>query len=192
MGRPRTISDDDIRGAARAVFVERGPAASVGLVAERLGVSHTALFGRVGTKDQLLLDALSPDRPRALDLLSSAPPKEGVREELVRILLELMAFFQRVVPCLVVLRAAGHSMADLPPGDAPPPVALRMALAKWLDRAAAAGSLPCLRAPVVAEGLLGAMEARCFNNYLCGGSFAPGTDAAFVRALVEGLIGRST
>src|SRR3712207_4659504 len=54
MARPRTISDDDIRQAARAVFVEHGASAPVSLIAERLGVTHAALFGRAGTKDQLL------------------------------------------------------------------------------------------------------------------------------------------
>lgn len=45
------------------------------------------------------------------------------------------------------------------------------------------------RCAFLAEGLLGAMEARCFDAYLGGDAFAPGEDAAFVRDLVAGLLG---
>jgi AcrR family transcriptional regulator len=191
MGRPRSISDEDIQSVARDVFVEHGPNAPVSDIARRLGVTHAALFGRVGTKDQLLLSALGPGRPPALERLSSAPDANA-RETLVEVLTELMRFFHRIVPNLVVLRAAGRSMADLPPRDeAPPPVALRWSLSRWLERASDSGVFPQMRAWAVAEGLLGAMEARCFNGYLGGGAFAPGSDAVFVRELVDGLIGKS-
>jgi AcrR family transcriptional regulator len=191
MARPRSISDEEIHGAAREVFVEHGPNAPVSLIAKNLGVSHAALFGRIGTKEQLLLEALAPERPLALERLAE-PPGERARETLLEVLTELLTFFRRVVPNLVVLRAAGRSMADLPPRDeAPPPVALRWSLARWLERASESGALPPLRSWAVAEGLLGAMEARCFNGYLGGGAFAPGSDDAFVCELVDGLLGRS-
>ena len=192
MARPRSVSDHDIHDVARAVFVEHGPGASVALIAEKLGVSHAALFGRVGTKEQLMLDALCPGRPPAVDRVIEPPTRARARELLVEILGELITFFQRVVPNLVVLRAAGRSMADLPPRDeAPPPIALRWALARFLERASDVGALPPTRSWALAEGLLGAMEARCFNGYLGGGAFAPGTDDAFVRELVDGLLPRS-
>lgn len=191
MARPRSITDEEIHQAAREVFIEHGPNAPVSLIAERLGVSHAALFGRVGTKEQLLLEALCPGRPLAVERFTESPPAEGARDRLIEILTELMAFFQRVVPNLVVLRAAGHSMAELPPREGAPPVALRWSLTRWLERASEVGALPPVRSWAVAEGLLGAMEARCFNRYLGGGAFAPGDDGAFVRELVEGLLGRS-
>ncbi len=189
MARPRSITDDEINKAARDVFVEHGPGAPVKLVAEKLGVSHAALFGRAGSKEQLMLDALSPGQPRAVEWLSEPPPRHGVEQRLVEILIDLMEFFQRIVPNLVVLKAAGRSMSDLPSGDGPPPpVALRNALASWLQAAVNADSLEPLHCAAVAEGLLGAMEARCFNAYLGGAAFAPGDDAAFVRDLVDGLL----
>lgn len=190
MARPRSISDEQIHEAAREVLVEYGPSVPVARIAEKLGLSHSALFGRVGTKKQLLLDALGPGRPRAVELLAEAPPPEGARERLVEILADLMAFFRQVVPSLIVLRAAGSSMAELPASDeGPPPVALRGALARWLERAGDVGALAPMSAWAVAEGLLGAMEARCFNRYVGGESFAPGDDGAFVRELVYGLVG---
>jgi len=191
MGRPRTVSDTEILKAARDVFVEHGPQAPVSLIAERLGVSHAALFERVGTKEELLLSALHPGAPPGVERLGAKPPAGRARDTLVEVLKELMTFFRHVLPNLIVLRAAGHSMADLPPqAEAPPPVALRRSLARWLERASASGALPPLRSWAVAEGLLGAIEAHCFNGYLGGTAFAPGNDDAFVRKMVEGLLGR--
>lgn len=191
MARPRSITDDEIKEAARDVFVEHGPSAPVKLVAKKLGVSHAALFGRAGSKEQLMLDALCPGQPRAVEWLAEPPPRLGVEQRLVEILIDLMEFFQRIVPNLVVLKAAGRSMNDLPSNAGPPPpVALRNALASWLGAAVGSGSLEPLQPASVAEGLLGAMEARCFNAYLGGAAFAPGEDAAFVRDLVHGLLQR--
>lgn len=189
MARPRTVSDDAIRQAAREVFLEHGPGASVNLIAERLGVTHAAVFGRAGNKVQLMLESLSPGSPKALDLLAEAVPASDAVGRLRVILVELMVFLREIVPGLVVLKAAGHSMGQLPSQQkAPPPVALRWALTRWLERAVEAGTLAPMRCWAVAEGLLGALEARCFNGYLGGPTFAPGADEVFVRELVDGLV----
>jgi AcrR family transcriptional regulator len=190
MVRPRIVNDEQINRAAREVFLEHGPGAPVSLIAERLGVSHAALFGRAGSKKQLMLGALCPGRPVAMEWLGESPPPVGVRERLAEILVELMQFLHRVVPNLVILRAAGESMDTLPGASGPPPpVALRIALTGWLEAAVSAGSIPAVHAPSVAEGLLGAMEARCFNLYLGGESFAPGDDREFLEELLGGLLG---
>lgn len=189
MVRPKSVTDDEIKKAARDVFVEHGPSAPVSLVAKKLGVSHAALFGRAGSKERLMMDALCPGRPRAVEWLAETPPIDGAQERLAEILADLMGFFHRVVPNLVVLKASGRSMDDLPSeSDMPPPVAIRRALAAWLTDAVESNSVAPLHPPSVAEGLLGAMEARCFNAYLGGENFAPGDDEAFIRGLIEGLV----
>ena len=185
MARPRLISDDAIREAARLVFVQDGPGAPVSRVAERLGVSHAALFARVGTKEQLLREALGPGRPPALAALAEDRPELGAHARLVQILRELMVFLERAVPSLVVLKASGVSLASKREA---PPVALRRALSRWLSRAVELGAAAPMDAGAVAEGLLGAMEARCFNAYLGGVTHAPGDDLAFLDALVAGLV----
>lgn len=189
MGRPRSISDDAIRAAAREVFVAHGPGAPVSLVAKQLGVTHAALFSRLGTKDELMVASLGPGQPAAVEVLGRPPPTSRVQARLREVLLDLMSFLSHVAPNLVMLRAAGHVAGALPDTPrTPPPVALRHLLARWLEAAAEAGSIAALDGPVIAEALLGAIEARCFNAYLGGPEFAPGTDAAFVRKLVAGLV----
>jgi len=183
------MTDEEIREAARAVFVDQGPAAPVASIARRLGVTSPALFHRVGTKEELLRIALGSGKPDGIERLVAEPPDEGARQELLSILGELMVFFQRVVPNLLVLKAARVSAAQTSssPLGGPPPVVLRRLLASWLARASARGSLGALDPTALAEGLLGAMEARCFNAYLGGSDYAPGDDTSFLSSLVHGL-----
>ena len=188
MARPKSITDDEINEAAREVFLAHGPSAPVKLIAKKLGVSHAALFARSGSKEQLMLDALCPGQPRALEWLAQDPPHADTRARLIAILLDLMRFLQQVVPNLVILKAAGRATSDLPEGSTPPPVALRAALSCWLERAIEQGAIDAVATAPVAEGLLGAMEARCFNGYLGGEAFAPGEDEAFINELVAGLL----
>lgn len=184
MGRPQRISDSQIDVAARRVFLARGPAAPVAEIAGVLGVSHAALLQRAGSKEQLLRRALGPRPPAALEALRQPPPEEGAGAALVQILEELRAFHQQMLPGLMVLKASGAPV-QLPPGATPPTVALRRLLARWLWRAT---RLPVRRCALRAEGLLGAIEARCFNAYLGGPDFVEGDDRRFVRALVDALV----
>jgi AcrR family transcriptional regulator len=187
MARPQTVSDEQIAAAAREVFVEHGPNAPVSLVGKRLGVSHAALLQRAGSKRQLMLDALWPGRPPAVDALSAPPPLVGADEALVDILLGLMGFLQVVIPNLVVLRSAGLPVGRPGPGE-PPPALIRRLLADWLDQAHQIGALAPQPPQALAEGLLGAIEARCFNGYLGGPGYADGEDRTFVEAVVAGLV----
>jgi len=178
MGRPRRISDEQLDAAARAVFQERGAAAPLSAVAERLGVSTAAVLHRVGSKAGLLQRALAPPVPVALTRLE-APPGPNPRRELEDLLVELARALDDLVPSLIALRSSGV----MPPPAQAPTVVLRRALARWL------GPLKPRVVPVVAaESLLGTLEARAFNRYVGGASFAPGSDRAFVRKLVGALV----
>ena len=216
MSRPRTISDEQLLEAARDVFLEHGPGASVGLIAQRLGVSHAALFQRVGSKEQLLLRSLLPERARLAQVLAGPAPAPSDPQDCALALREalatLMSFLRRALPGIVVLRCSGHAPGHAPkhaqeraPGQAsePPhtpeamPALLRRQLQGWLLQASQAlrpGALDEERAWALAEGLLGAMEARCFNDYLSGATHEPWQDdpqerdRAFLDALIQGLV----
>lgn len=194
MPRPQTITDEEIRATAREVFLEQGPGASVATIAARLGVSHAALFQRAGSKTRLMFEALAVERPAVLGLLDQPPPASEVHAKLVEILVALHDFLARLVPGLVVLRAAGKSLPGPPPGkkrgggDGPPPVRLRAALTRWLRAAIDDGNVGPCDAEVVAEAILGAMEARCFNAYLGGEDYVRGDADEFISRMVAGLV----
>jgi AcrR family transcriptional regulator len=190
MGRPRQVTDDQIDEAARATFVRHGASAPVSLVAKALGISQAALFHRAQSKEELLLRALRPRVPAAaaaLAALAAGPQAGAIRDQLQSVLAGLLAHLEEVTPCLAVLRSAGLPVGRGPQNE-PPTVLLRRRLGEWLARASAAGQASVRHPDVIAEALLGALEARAFNRYLGGSSFTPESDQAFLRRLVEGLV----
>lgn len=189
MARPQKVTGEQIARVAREAFLELGPGISVDVVAKRLGVSHAALFHRVGSKQQLLTTALAPGPPTSLDAFAEGPHTGApVQRQLETVLASLLEYFARRVPALVVLRAAGAPIAGDTDRGVPPPVELRRRLARWL-KAANRSALCAVDEPAaVAEALLGALEARCFNAYVGGDAFITGSDRAFIRKLVRGLV----
>jgi AcrR family transcriptional regulator len=186
MSRPRAVTDEQIHAAARSTFLAAGPTASVAAVAARLGVTAAALFQRVGTKEALLLAALEPGAPAVASQLERGPePGRPPRAQLVPLLGALLAFHRQALPALLVLHGAGRSPALAP--LEPPPVRLRRLLTGWLRRCRAQGVTVPHPGPV-AELLLSAIEARCFNAALGGPRFSPGDDRRFVARLVAALL----
>jgi AcrR family transcriptional regulator len=159
-------------------------------VAERLGVSHAALFHRTGTKEGLMLRALCPGAPACLPKLELGPQCGGAAEdELVAVLSCLLSFHREVIPHLLVLHGAHLSMQKALDGREAPPVMLRRKLACWLERAAKLVDQPASRPAVEADLLLCSIEARCFNTALGGSSFVSSVDdGAYVRELVVNVV----
>lgn len=182
MARPRQVSDDEILEAARAALLEEGPSVSVAAIGRRLGVSGPAVLQRMGGREALVTRALCLDgRPAFLEALERGA--EGpTREALVDALVSTAAFFEEVVPRLLVARAGGLDLARLQPGDGPPPpVVVRALVARWL-----AGLGDPARAVGRAEALVGALEARGFQAWLQPGHAPP--LRAWVLTLVDAVL----
>ena len=202
MVRPKQISDSDLLRAAREAFLRDGPKTAVAEIAERLGVSAAALFQRVGSKAQLMLLALLPGAPAALEAFAKGPASDrSISAQLHDHLAELMEFLGAVVPSMIVLRAAGLFPPPRPKkaGKAggigaasephvPAPIALRARLGQWLAAAQQGGRIKVQDPHVCADALLGAMEARCFNRHVGGDGYVLGTDEEFLRTLIAGLL----
>lgn len=171
MPRPLTVTDDEIHETARAVFLEQGSSASTSTIAERLGISQPALHKRVGSKEALLLDTLGPP-PRGGNFersIGDPDPAADPVEQLEALALRLYRIFREAVPGLLVLRSAGLPLDRvLPPRTTPPPVRVRRAVARWLDRARELGLVRTCDSTAVAETFVGGIEARCFLEYLGG------------------------
>ncbi len=74
----------------------------------------------------------------------------------------------------------------------PMPIRLRRALTEWLERAQQARRVDLVSPSAVAEGLLGALEARALNRLLGGPAYVLGDDAAFLDGLLHGLVPERT
>ena len=109
MGRGRQVTDDELLEAAREVFLEHGPSASVALVAEKVGITGPAIFRRMGSKQNLMVRALTHGFGASfVGVLQSGPRAEvPVREQLGVIVRVLRQDIEALLPCLTTLRAAG-------------------------------------------------------------------------------------
>lgn len=168
MARPRNLSDEQILGAARECFLEHGSGVSTMLIAERLGISHGVLFQRFGTKEQLLRAALVPPREAPwIALARSGPDDRDVRVQLRELAGEISAFFDYIVPGLVILRSAGiqPDWTNACPEDVPP-VRAHREMAEWFSRAIARGLLAAVKPEYAADVFLGALQFRPFHQHL--------------------------
>jgi len=191
MARPKQVSDEQISSAARHVFRQAGVNAPVSLVAKALGVTPAALFHRTGSREQLFIMAMlptSPDQFKLLRVMSEGPvDATPVAAQLEDILTRLSAHLAIVSPGVFMLFAAGmfkhheHRSANLP-------LRTRRHLAAWLQRSRRRGSWRFRSATVVAEALVGALEARHLYGYLDNRHFSLAGERRFVRALIAELL----
>ncbi len=103
MARTRTIADEDLLSAARALFVQRGAAASTKDIARRAGVSEGVLFQRFRTKEELFFAAMALP---AADLARLMREGRGTGlAGLQRLARAMTGYFRASMPVLVPLLA---------------------------------------------------------------------------------------
>lgn len=186
MARPRQVSDEQILEAARRVFIEHGPAVSTSVVAKEVGVSAAALFKRFGTKEQLMLRALTPD-PQVMFALLSAPPSRDrpIREQLIELATALNEVLRRVLPAVMVLRNADLDVKKLlHQGAEPPPVTMHRLMTQWLARAQEFHLLRTDTSPsTMAYCLMGAVQSRAMLTHLANGT--PAFDPDYFNEVMD-------
>ena len=188
MVRPRQFKDEDLLAVACACFIEHGPGCSTAVIAEQAGVSQATLFKRFGTKQQLMQAALKPETPVALLARIGAGPTDGpIPEQLGHIALGLLEMFERLLPCVMTLWAAGeHPAGLLSHGVGPPlPVQVRLLIAAWFERAAAAGRARPGDADTRSMALIGACKERSFQQHLFPDAATQPSAEAYAQSLVE-------
>ncbi len=188
MGRPKEVTDEQIVVAARRCFLERGTGVSAQDIAGELGVSHTTLFNRFGSKEAMMIAALGPpDHVPWVAALEAGPDDRPIREQLVEHAKVISAYFQELQAGLALLRAAG-----IPPDKAfrrhtgdPPPVHAYRALTGWLQRAQKQGRLAKCDVETLAATILGALHGWAFTARVCGRSTAPAAGERHVERFIE-------
>jgi AcrR family transcriptional regulator len=189
MARPRTTSDEQILTVARECFLEHGAGVPTTLIASRLGISHAVLFQRFGTKERLMRAALLPSEPPAWVLqVRSGPDDTDARSQLLGIAEQMFAFYERMVPNIAVLRAAGigHDERSKPPAERMP-VRVRRELAGWFQRVTARGLTGPVNADHAADLLLGALFFRPFQQHVSQSTHTRAENREYVRFAVDAV-----
>jgi Bacterial regulatory proteins, tetR family len=102
MGRPKEVTDEQIVVAARRCFLERGAGVSAAYIARGLGVSHTTLFNRFGSKEALMIAALwPPEKVPWVAALEAGPDDRPIRQQLVEHGKVMSSYFQELQATVV-------------------------------------------------------------------------------------------
>lgn len=171
MGRPKEVTDEEIIAAARRCFLERGAGVSAVEIGRDLGVSHTTLFNRFGSKEELMIAALGPpEMVPWVAALDAGPDDRPIREQLVEHCKVMSAYFQRLQEGLAVLHAAGilyENILRRLKGEAPAAQAYH-ALTAWLRRAQRKKRIGPCDVETLAATILGALHNWAFTARVCG------------------------
>lgn len=190
MGRPRAVTDEQIITAARRCFLDRGPTVPAAEIARDLGVSHTTLFNRFGSKGGLLVAALEPPTEVPwIEALDAGPDARPIRDQLVEHARVISAFYHEMHTGLGMLRAAGieHGPGGCTRGaDGEESAAERgyRALVQWLERAQVREGLAICDVETLASTILGALHGWASTSTACGHDDGPGEGDRYVERFV--------
>jgi AcrR family transcriptional regulator len=187
MGRPSHIDNPTLIAAARAVFLERGPAATTADVAARAGVSEGTLFKRFKSKEALFRQALQPTQeiPNVIERLASMAGQGDLRENLVQICVELIRVFEQTMPLMIL--GYGHGLeAEQQEVQQPAPIRARLQLAAFLEAEIRAGRMRRVEPEVAAAMLLGCLMNYLFTYILMPNkALLPMPAEVYVRSMVQ-------
>ena len=174
MSRPPKLNTEQILQTAREHFIQHGHTASVQSIGRTLGVSHSALLQRFGSKRALLIAALRPpsELPWDESLLNTPPQDEADALEKLREVSEvLMRFLSEHMHAIQVLHVAGVPIETLFTDELPFPLLACADLAAWIERGVTTGVfIPC-KPTACASVIVGTMMARARLSMcvqLCG------------------------
>jgi AcrR family transcriptional regulator len=188
VGRPKAVTDEEILAKARACFLARGAGVTAQEIGRALGVSHTTLFNRFGSKEGLMLAALGiPDEIPWVADLQSGPDERPIAEQLSAHGKVIAAFFEDLHAGMAVLQAAGIPDEKVQPqrgGDAAPARAFG-AFLDWLRRAQAQGRIGDCDVEALASTILGSLYHRGMTAGVCGHATTGEAREAHVDSLIE-------
>ncbi len=168
MVRPRHFTDEEILDVARACFCEQGPAVSTNVIAQAAGVSQATLFKRFGTKHDLMVKALTVSvGEELLAMLHAGPGPADLREQLVAMATALGQMFDRLLPCVMAMWAAGLAPSEMfCDPDQAPPVRARRALTAFFVQAETQGRMFPGNPEVRAMAFIGAVKELAFQKHM--------------------------
>ena len=186
MGRPSTISSEQIIQSAQSLFLSEGPSVSTAKIAAECGISEGTLFKRFGNKNTLFMESMSCfSLERPLQALKTSTSQEDPIESLTRVSLELLSFFRILIPRMMTIWAS-HSMdpRQFLQGEASPPKKLLDEVTFFLEKQDADGKLKIVDAEVMARMLLSTMHNLAFFETMGLPSFKEESEEHYVRRIL--------
>jgi AcrR family transcriptional regulator len=181
MGRPKTISDDDVLRVARDLFRERGHTATTREIAQAAGISEAVLYQRFGSKDDLFFAAMHPTGPDVDQLLGPDDPPDDARAYLRAVVVRVGQYLAGVIPvALHVMTHPSFDPATLARAQRRGPGILQEGLAVRLASLARRG-----RIATPSEAVTARLLVSLAHDWALGIAFRRDTPSRRVRELQE-------
>jgi AcrR family transcriptional regulator len=163
MGRRPRVSREDVLGAARDAFSERGyDGTTLAAISSRLGISPAALLRHAESKEALFAACMDPTRMAGagpLEFLAHADPRSDPKRILRRVAHSFVPFVERKLSEDIVqflhLRLDPHFRAS-------GPRKVLGAFAGYLERATRAGRLRVKDPEATALAFMGSLQSYAF------------------------------
>jgi AcrR family transcriptional regulator len=193
MARTPKITNEAILAAAQQLFLEQGEKASTLEIANKAGISEASIFKRFATKQALFLAAIGiTETPQWVKDLPRRQPTPAIKSELTELCQEMMAFYQQVLPRVLMMMAKNNSF--LPPPLPPPPIRDTYLLTGFLEKAIKQGHLKPSSASTIAQMIVGAIVNYVITTTVAQNIPIPPTlkpepidPDIFVASLIENL-----
>ena len=170
MARPAHITDQQILGAAREVFLEKGIQATTAEVARRAGVAEGSIFKRFKTKHELFASAMDMEL-EDLDFLGGLEERVGqgdVKRHLYEIGMDFLSFMRRLMP-LMMMSWSNPGPGGLPEilsSPNPPPLRALKRMAAYFAAEMKKGRLRTSDPEIMARALFGSLQNYVFTELL--------------------------
>jgi AcrR family transcriptional regulator len=188
LGRPKEITDAEIVAGARRCFIERGTGVSAVEIARELGISHTTIFNRFGSKEGLMLASLGPPEEASwIAALDAGPDQRAICTQLVAHAKAMSAYFSELQVGLSLLDAAGIDLSKKyrsGKGESSPDRAFR-ALVGWLERAQKQGRTAKCDVETLAATILGALLGGAFKARVTGKPVTAAAHDTYIERFID-------
>ena len=186
MPRQKTISDEEILEHARALFLDRGFAASTLAIARQARISEALIFRRFRTKEALFAAALGlAEEPAWISKLKPLAGAYTFRNNLVAVSLDIIDYYDAHLPRLMMIWSSRTRAPIRRKLDDTPQARNLRALSRYFAREIELGRMRRVDPEVVARMLLGALSNHSFAKAM--GMHVQGRVAA--KRYVTRLIG---
>jgi len=190
MARTKSITDEQILDAARAMFREHGFSATTSQIAEEAGISEGSIFRRFASKQELMICALGISKPRWIELVEGlVDDVRPVDEQLTDLITAMLDFFIENMPKMTAMMAAGVDMREkmMRSPDSPPVKGMK-AIANYFAQLREDGRIRMADPEILARMLLATTHHYAFSEFAGLNEVLPMPRETYVRGVVDNLM----
>lgn len=186
MARTPKITNEQILDAAREIFLQQGFGASTLDIAQKAGISEASIFKRFTTKEELFFASMGiPEKSPLVKELEAISGKGNLKQNLIKLCLQIIEFNRQVVPRLMMLRSRGNAMPEMKNKRDSRPIRDLKVFTNFLEKEIEQGRLRPSDPQTIAMILLGSLMNFVFLEQMHPLDDIPTNELMFVEQLVD-------